>query len=263
MRIKVTFSDELKTLGKALKHLGHGKGAGYVAKNALNHGVFTARTKWHSEMQDRLILRNEFTKKAVSVVRATGTDITNLRAIIGSRAEFMDDVEDGQVESKKGKHGVAVPTGFAAGQEGANPTTKLVRARYRIGATDTASIQKDVARFRTSKQRNAVTIALARRRNVPFGVLETQHGHGLFKINKGRAAKKRASKRKRRSRAKSSASPVQFSSSGSPKLVWSYYNPTVRMRPHPTLEPTVQTMRRLMPNIFTAYLKKQFLFYRK
>lgn len=263
MRVKVTFSDELKTLGKALKHLGHGKGAGHVVRSALNHGVFTARTKWHGEMQDRLILRNEFTQKAVVVRKATGTDITTLKAVIASRAPFMDDVEEGQIESKKGKHGVAVPTGFAAGQEGANPTTKLVRARYRIGATDTANIQKDVARFRTSKQRNAVTIALARRRNVPFGVLETKHGHGLFKINKGRTAKKKPRKRKRRSRARSSASPVQFSSSGTPKLVWSYYNPTVRMRPHPTLEPTVQTMRRLMPNIFTAYLKKQFLFYRK
>ena len=263
MRVKVTFSAELKTLGKALKHLGHGKGTGYVAKQALNHGVFTARTKWHGEMQERLILRNEFTKKAVSVVRATGTDISRLRAVIGSRAEFMDDVEEGQVESKKGKHGIAVPTGFAAGQEGQNPTTKLVRARYRIGATDTANIQKDVARFRTSRQRNAVTIALARRREVQFGVLETQHGHGLFKINKGRTAKKKPRKRTRRSRARSSAPFTQFSSSGAPKLVWSYYNPTVRMRPHHTLEPTVHTMRRLMPNIFTAYLKKQFLFYRK
>lgn len=263
MRAKVSFTGELQALQKALKHLGHGKGAGYVAKNALNHGVFTARTKWHGEMQDRLILRNEFTKKAVSVVRATGTDITRLRAVIGSRAPFMDDVEDGQSESKKGKHGVPVPTGYAAGQEGANPTTKLVRARFRIGATNTAKLQNTVARFRTSRQRNAVTIAIARRKDIQFGVLETKHGHGLFKINKGRAAKKRARKRKRRSRAKSSASPVQFSSSGSPKLVWSYYNPTVRMRPHPTLEPTVHTMRRLMPNIFTAYLKKQFLFYRK
>jgi len=262
MRAQVTFSRELKTLSKALKHLGHGKGAGYVAKNALNHGVFTARQKWHGEMDDRLILRNNFTKKAVSVVRATGTDITRLRAVIGSRAPFMDDVEGGQSESKKGRHGVPVPTGYAAGQEGANPTTKLVRARFRIGATDTANIQKDVARFRTSKQRNAVTIALARRRNVPFGVLETQHGHGLFKINKGRAAAKKKRKRNRR-RSKATPPPVKFSSSGAPKLVWSYYNPTVRMRPHPTLEPTVHTMRRLMPNIFTAYLKKQFLFYRK
>lgn len=262
MRAQVTFSNELKTLQKALKHLGHGKGAGYVAKNALNHGVFTARTKWHGEMQERLILRNNFTKKAVSVVRATGTDITKLRAVIGSRAEFMDEVEDGQIEHKKGRHGVAVPTGYAAGQEGANPTTKLVRARYRIGATDTANIQKEVARFRKPNQRNAVTIALARRRNVQFGVLETQHGHGLFKINKGRTAKKKPRK-KRRTRSKARPVSAQFSSSGKPKLVWSYYNPTVRMRPHPTLEPTVQTMRRLMPNIFTAYLKKQFLFYRK
>lgn len=261
MRARVTFSSEFQTLSKALKHLGHGKGAGYVVKQALNHGVFTAREKWHQTMDDRLILRNNFTKKAVNVVRATGTDITRLRAVIGSRAPFMDDVEDGQSESKKGRHGVPVPTGYAAGQEGANPTTKLVRARYRIGATDTANIHATVARFRKPNQRNAVTIALARRRNVQFGVLETQRGHGLFKINKGRAATKK--KRKRRRRAGASPAPAKFSSSGAPKLVWSYYNPTVRMKPHPTLEPTVHTMRRLMPNIFTAYLKKQFLFYRK
>lgn len=262
MRARVTFSDELKSLSKALKHLGHGKGAGYVVKQALNHGVFTARQKWQGEMQDRLILRNNFTQRAVQVRRATGTDITTLKAVIGSVAEFMDDVETGQTESKKGKHGVPVPTGYAAGQEGANPTTKLVRARYRIGATDTANINQLVSRFRTPAQRNAVTVAMARRRGVPFGVLETKHGTGLFKINKGRAA---AKKRKRRRRSRTAAAPaaVKFSSSGAPKLVWSYYNPTVRMKPHPTLEPTVHTMRRLMPNIFTAYLKKQFLFYRK
>ena len=272
MRIKVTFSDELKTLGKALKHLGHGKGAGYVAKQALNHGVRTARVKWHGEMEQSLILRNNFAKNTIVYRSATGTDVSKLRAVVGSLvklkggttdSDMMAKVEFGESESKKGKHGVAVPTGYAAGQEGANPTTRVVRPKFRIDRTDVGGINKIVARFKEPRQRNAATIAMARRRGIEYGILETKHGHGLFKINKGRAAKKRASKRKRRSRAKSSASPVQFSSSGSPKLVWSYYNPTVRMRPHPTLEPTVQTMRRLMPNIFTAYLKKQFLFYRK
>lgn len=262
MRVSLQFNAELKTLSKALKHMGHGKGAGHVVRNALNHGVFTARTKWHGEMSENLILRNNFTKKAVNVVRATGSDILKMRAIVGSRAPYMDQVEDGQTESKKGKHGVPVPTGYAAGQEGANPTTKLIRARFRIGATNTNNIHNQVSRFPTTRQRNAVTIALARRQNVAFGVLETKSGVGLYKINKGRAAAKR-SKRRRRSRARAAPSPVSFSSSGAPKLVWSYHNPTVRMRPHPTLEPTVNTMRRLMPNIFTAYLKKQFLFYRK
>lgn len=261
MRTQVTFKGH-EVLAKALKHLGNGKGTAHVVREALNTTAFTARTQWHREMDSTLILRNNFTKKAVNVVRAKGSNANKLQSVVGSIAPFMDNVEQGQRETKKGKHGVAVPTGFAAGQKGANPTTKLVRSAFYIRKTDVGNINAAVQKFSKREQRNAVSMAMARRRGGKFNyaVLESDKGFGLYKINQGKGKLRRKSYS---ARLNPEGAGAVNGSSWAPWLLWSYHNSAVRMRPHPTLEPAAIHARRMMPNIFTAQLKKQFLFYQR
>lgn len=199
------------------------KSAKYAVRNALNNAAFSAREDWQSEIRNTLILRNNFTVNAIRVRKVAGSstygEIRKMESRVGSVAEYMDEVEEGETEHKKGKHGVPVPTGYAAGQYGARPTTRLVQAKHRIKNVQIA--RPASGSWVSRKQQNAAAIRVAQKSpKSAFAYLDLGKTKGVFQIYK----------RKK------------------PKMVWNYSSGTVRMAPHKTLEPVVKRALRKFPS---------------
>jgi hypothetical protein len=128
----------------------------------------------------RMTLRNRYTLQSIQVDKATGAQIAQQVAVVGSVAPYMATQEFGGVKGKQGSEGVAIATSYAAGQgEGVRPRTRLPRAANKL-----AAIKLMGGRIHaTSKaQRNAIAVRMAARSGTKFVYLELQRRKGLFRV---------------------------------------------------------------------------------
>jgi hypothetical protein len=196
------------------------KVAPYAARNTLNAIVFEARREWISQLKSKLILRNSYTERSLRVVKAHGIRIENMRAVVGSVADYMDEQEDGETVTGKGKS-KPIPTSAAAGQaQGSKPRTKLVRRRnYMASLTLDANARKG----KTQRQRNAIAIRLAAKQGngQRVALLELNGKRGIFRVT-GRRTKPRI------------------------RMMWNLSKQSVRIPPSRTLH---ITLRELQPRM--------------
>lgn len=222
-------SRDIEKLSAAMKQISE-KNAKYAVYESFNKAAFWARKEWQAEMRSTLILRNQFTERSIQIRKASGSkhgSLSKIEARIGSVASYMDNVEQGETEHKKGEHGVAVPMGDAAGQ-GFVPTTRVVRENRRI-ATTVISRPK-AGTWKSRKQLNAAAIRMAKTASKDgFAFLDLGKTKGVFRILKR----------------------------GKPKLVWNYSHSTVRMAPHKTLWPVVQKAAKVLPYVMERELQQQ------
>jgi len=205
------------------------KAVPFAVRNGLNTVAFTARKEWVGRMPRALQLRNKFTVNSVRVEKATGYDIDSMQSVVGSVAPYMLAQEQGATKTAHGKHGVPIPTTSAAGQAMSAPKrTKEVRKKNWQSALSLAPrISYGVRQYR-----NAVAIAnAAKTGGVVF--LDLGRRKGIFRIT------------------------------GTPKgqmrfrMLWAMSKRSVRIKPTPTLEPTVEAMSYQGPRIFELELQKQ------
>jgi hypothetical protein len=188
----------------------------FAMRATLNETAFAARKLWVDEIQRTLVTRNTFTTRSLHVEKATGRSVLGMRAVLGSRAPFMGEVEAGNTNPKGN-----VPTGVATGEgRGAKPRRRLVRRPNRVGAI----ALPDKVRQGSRKQRTAVTIAMAARKGHRTIFLELERRKGFFRVTGG----------KRR-----------------PKIdmLWDTTQKSVRSKPYPTLGPALKRVERLIPGI--------------
>lgn len=188
----------------------------FAMRRTLNDTAFAARKLWVAEIQRTLTTRNTFTERSLRVERATGRNITGMRAVLGSTASYMGDRE---VDSRTTEG--PVPTTVASGEgRSGKPRRKLVRRPNRIGAI----ALPDKVRRGSRKQRTAVTIATAARKGHRYVFLELERRKGFFRLTGGMRRPKL-------------------------DLLWDTRQKSHRVKAHPTLGPALQRVMRLLPDI--------------
>lgn len=203
---------------KALKDLRQfrEKAIPYATRNALNRSAFHARAEWQVEVRGAFTLRNKYTESSIRVERATGKDTRGMIAKVGSVAAYMDEQELGATVRARGKH-KPIPGPVAAGLQPGAKRTKLVRAGNKLSALH---VSRPVGK--SSKQRNAVALAMARRKGQKVALLERpKGGKALFRLTGGRKK-------------------VQT------RLLWDLSRGSVRVKPTPTLQ---RTLARIQPRL--------------
>jgi hypothetical protein len=199
----------------------------FAIRNSLNASAFLARKEWQQELRESFTLRNKYTERSVLVERASGKVTGAMVAKVGSVAPYMLTQEQGgTVRGRSGHKGI--PTAPAAGQGEGAARTKLVRAGNRLSALN---LRK--AHGATKKQRNAVALAMARRRGERVVLLERPRGgKGIFRLMGGR--------RKLRVR-----------------MLWDFSRGSVQVPAEPTLQRTLAKIQPRMEHIHVASVLEQ------
>jgi len=154
----------------------------YAIRDTLNTMAYeTSRVA--KKNADRLfVMRNTFTARSIQFERAKSLDMRRMESAAGSLQTYMREQEEGFTRCKSGKHGVPVPTSYAAGQQGARPRTKPVRRANWMA-------RLKVARARRRAQTRGQDIVLAVQTAVATGqrvvFLPLRHP-GLYRVLGGR-----------------------------------------------------------------------------
>lgn len=229
MSINITFaSPDLVRARDALIRFAR-QGVPYAARFALNKSAFEARQEWQEQIEDSMTLRNTWTKRSIRVKKASGRNIRNMKAIVGSVAEYMATQEHGDTLQKQGKHGVSIPTSVSSGEgRGARPRRKRVRRPNRLRNIQLRHRPSGMKR----KQRNAVAIRQAFAAGRKFVFLELERYQGIFRI----------AGRKRNPRL---------------DLVWDLTQATVRIPATRTLEKTLGAIKSRLPDLHREAIQEQ------
>ena len=177
------FKFDDKQLMKHHNRLQREIGPGLVKATQWTINNMAKRTQFFARdnLAKNFTVRNTWTKRGIVRTETLSTKIDSMESRAGSREEYMKRQEEGFTNRAKGE-GVPIQTGFSAGQEGANPRTKVTRKRYRMGNLKLSERSKTGSK----RQRNARTIAsgLAKKERNVF--LELSRGRkGMFRL-KGR-----------------------------------------------------------------------------
>ena len=104
----------------------------FATKMTLNRTAEQAKDYAHQLISKNMIERNKWTKGSVKSKGTYTLDVNKQASEMGSFEDYMGVQEEGGTKTPYGKHGVAIPTGYAAGQEGAKPRTKLPKAANKL-----------------------------------------------------------------------------------------------------------------------------------
>lgn len=198
----------------------------YAARDGLNGAAFEARRVWGDTINRTFTTRNQYTARtSIRVDKAKGRRVDSMQAVVGSLAEYMGQQEQGFTTSGP------IPGPGAAGQRAGGIRTKPVRVP--VGAIDATR-----GRAPTRRQRTAIALAIARRRGKKHVLLERpQGGKALFRLQGG----------KRR---------INL------KLMWVVDRGGSKVKPHPTLGPTMRVMADRVPEHMQRAVVKQLKFHR-
>lgn len=194
----------------------------FATKQTVNKAAFVARGHAQEEIRENMTTRNRFTVQSIQVDMARTLNVSRQAAIVGSTADYMADQEFGGVKTKKGKQGVAIATGYSAGQEGQSERTRLPRKANKL-----ANIRLSKrGRGKGSRiQRNFVKVKEAAASGQKYVFLDLRRGEGIFRVLGG--------KRKPRI-----------------KMVHDLSRPSVNIPRNPWLAPAVKQTEKQIPGIY-------------
>lgn len=151
----------------------------YAERAAVNGMAFEGRANSVASIQRNFTLRNRWTVSGLRVDKATAG---KPYAEMGSLRPYMETQELGGSKRRKGKHGVPIPTSFAAGMGlKRRPRTRPVR---KINYMTNIRLPGGRRHGKNQKQANAI----AARKAAPYAYFKTTRAEGIFKIQ-GRKAK--------------------------------------------------------------------------
>lgn len=154
----------------------------YATREALNQVAFKARRLAQRTISQNMVLKNKWTQRSIQVNRATALSLLRQESEIGSTESYMELQEFGGQRTAKGKHGVPIPTAYAAGQGRSGRRTRTVRSQYRLARI---KLQRKYRTLRgNAKQRLLVNVAVAVRAGEKFVYLEMPGSDrkGIYKI---------------------------------------------------------------------------------
>ena len=104
----------------------------YAAKETVNTLAWKTRSESHAQIGHWMVERNRWTRGSIRVNQAKGLRVSSMQSEVGSTEEYMLTQEDGGIKRSSGRHGVPIPTGYSAGQEGSRPRTRMPRRPNRM-----------------------------------------------------------------------------------------------------------------------------------
>jgi hypothetical protein len=224
---------QMKQLARAVKEIND---VAFPIANAaaLNNAAFAARKVYKDEADRSMTLRNNWTGRSVQVDKARGKVIAKHEARTGSTEQYMEDREFGATEMAKGKHGVPLPTSWAAGQENARPRTKMVRKANQLRIIRITG--------RNRQQSNVRTVQEAVRTGKRYVFLEskTRRKKGIYKVLGGRKKFNRG-----------------WPPGARLKMVWDLTQKATSTPANPMLGRTVEKVFKRMPEFYIKALQFQ------
>jgi hypothetical protein len=221
-------SDNIRKLERDLETFA-ARSLPFATRKTLNDAAFAAQKIARADVRTSMVNRNRFTEQSIRTEQAKTLNIRNQASIVGSIAEYMEDQEFGATKGKRGRHGVAIATSYAAGQgENAQPRTRFPRK-----ANSMPNIQlKNRRRKGTKKQRNIIAIKQAAESGQKFVFLDLGRTKGIFRVVGG----------KRRPKI---------------KMVYSLSRESVVIPRNPWLKPSFEEATRMIPAFYADALRFQ------
>ena len=170
--------NDIKKLEKQLMRLSK-KSMPKVTGKTLNDVAFQSRSIAVADLGKTMITRNTWTKRSLGVNRSFGNVIHKQQSEMGSTEKYMEKQEFGGINRSRGKHGVTIPTSYAAGQERANPRTKAVRKPNRM---QSIRLNQRVRNAKNRRQHNKIAVMHAAKTKQRFVFLELDRRKGIFKV---------------------------------------------------------------------------------
>jgi len=158
----------------------------FAVRNTLNRVAADAASKSKDHIGKHMIERNRWTRGSVRHTNAQGISVGRMRSETGSTQDYMKTQEQGGTKVATGKHGAAIPTSYAAGQESGVPRTRMVRRPNRLNALTLHRLRYTGA---SEKQSLIVQVSNAVATNRRVIYLSEEHGmkrKGLYRVVGGR-----------------------------------------------------------------------------
>lgn len=193
----------------------------FAGRDSLNSQAFAARSLWQKQISREFILRNRFTERSIRVDKSTGLSMATMKAVVGSTAPYMATQETGGVDQG------AVPAEAASG-ESSLPRRRLVRRPNKLSVISLTRRGRKGSR----RQRNAVSIAMARKSGSKFVFLETERTKGIFRLTGGKRSPR-------------------------VRIVWNTAKKTHRIAAQPTMQPALKKLEPHVDRINVAAIKRQ------
>ena len=173
---------DIKKMERDLKSFAH-RALPFATKQTVNRSAFTAQKIAREGVREDMINRNRFTVQSIQVDQARTLQISRQAAIVGSIADYMEDQEFGGIKSKTGKEGVSIATGYSAGQENAQPRTRLPR---KANAMANIALHRRRKKGQSRRQRNLIAIKQASTSGRKFIFMDLGKRKGIFKVIGGK-----------------------------------------------------------------------------
>ena len=225
----ITIDDkEIRKLERDLKTFAS-RAFPFASKATINGGAFMAQKTARKDIEIKMVTRNRFTVGSVRVEQTRTLNVNRQLAVVGSIAKYMADQEFGGVNVRTGSEGVAIPTGYSAGQENQQPRTKLPRRPNKL-----ANIQLKRRRGKATsrKQRNVAAVKAAATSSNKFVFLDLGKRKGIFKVVGGKRKPKL-------------------------KMIHDLTRTSTPIPKNPWLKPAVDDTRQKMPAIYIKALRFQ------
>lgn len=173
---------QLKELERDLKVFAR-RAYPFATKSTVNGAAFQTQKTARRDIQVKMVTRNKFTVQSVRVEQARTLNVNRQAAIVGSIADYMADQEFGGVTVKTGGEGVAIPTGYSAGQENQQPRTKLPRKPNKLS---NIQLKRRRGKAVSRKQRNVAAVKAAAASNNKYVYLDIGKRKGIFRVIGGK-----------------------------------------------------------------------------
>ena len=173
---------DIKEMEADLKAFAH-RAYPFATKSTVNKAAFTTQQTARKIVRVKMVARNKFSEQSIQVDQARTLQVSRQAATVGSIADYMADQEFGSVKTKTGKEGVSIATGYSAGQQDAQPRTRLPRKANKL---QNIGLRKRRKRGSSRKQQNLIAIKVAAKTGRKYVFLDLGKRKGIFKVIGGK-----------------------------------------------------------------------------
>lgn len=208
----------------------------FAVRDTLNTSAFETSKRAKRTAGMAFTMRNKFTERSIQFEKTFQKSISRMESAAGSLQEYMRQQEEGFTKVKKGKHGVPVPTAFAAGQGTAMARTRPVKRINWINKL--ALTRRRKAAGRGEELMDTVHEAVQTGKRTVF--LKDLRHPGIYKVLGGRKNTKRGWPRGARLR-----------------MLYSLDEPTITTEKHEWLEPAANMVLARQGDIYRKSIERQ------
>jgi len=170
--------DQIKDFESHLKTFAN-RAFPFATQNAINSVAFKAQKFAKFNVGRKMTLRNKFTQNSIKVHKTKTLQLSRQSALVGSTEKYMERQEFGGNVQKSGKIGVSIPTGYSAGQEGAQKRTRLPKKANRI---KNIRLNSKRSGAKSRKLNNFLLVREVAQKSNKYVYLDLGRRQGIFKV---------------------------------------------------------------------------------